>query len=162
MEFITCRLQDLKQLQALSQLTYRQAFNETLGEENVDEYVNTTYSTASLSKELEDPHYRFLFIKRHNEIIGYGMYTVHSEYLKLDRVYILDQFKGLGAGSMFIQYVENQAQKMKKAFLCLEVLTDNKKAIRIYENKGFRFVSKVPITIGQRKCDLLVMKKKLV
>jgi|SRR5690625_3681515 len=160
-KFITCRAFEVDKLQEISKLTYKQAFNEILGEANVIEYVNTTYSKDSLLRELAQPHYNFLFIQNNDEIIGYGMYTIQIDFLKIDRVYILNQYKGLGAGSKFMQYVEKVAKEMKKDFLCLEVLSDNKKAISIYEKKGFRLSSEQIIMIGQKECPLLSMEKRL-
>ncbi|MFD1413779.1 GNAT family N-acetyltransferase [Oceanobacillus jeddahense] len=161
MEFITYQTFDINKLQEISKLTYKQAFNNILGETNVNEYVNTTYSKDNLLRELNDPNYHFLFIHSNDEIIGYGMYTTQPDFLKIERVYILNQYKGLGAGSKFMRYVENTAKEMKKDVLCLEVLADNKKAISIYEKKGFRSSSEQIIMIGQKECPLLSMEKEL-
>ncbi|MBY7141980.1 GNAT family N-acetyltransferase [Virgibacillus sp. NKC19-3] len=161
MKFRTCQAFDVDPLQEISKVTYKQAFNEMFGESNVHEYVNTTYSKDNLIRELDQSNYHFLFIQNNNEVMGYGMYTIQPSFLKMERVYILDQYKGLGAGSAFMQYVENVAKEMKKDFLCLEVLSDNQKAIRMYEKKGFRSSSEQIIMIGQKECSLLLMEKRL-
>ncbi|MFD1450060.1 GNAT family N-acetyltransferase [Oceanobacillus sojae] len=161
MEFITCQTYDVDKLQEISKLTYRQAFNYILGEVNINEYVNITYSKDNLMRELNQSNYHFLFIQNNDEIIGYGMYTIQPNYLKMERVYILNQYKGLGAGSKFMQYVEDAAKEMKKDFLCLEVLSDNKKAISIYKKKGFLLSSEQIIMIGKKECPLLSMEKSL-
>lgn len=161
MEFITCQAFDIDKLQDISKLTYKQAFNNILGEGNVNAYVNTTYSKDNLMRELNDPNYYFLFIQNKDEVIGYGMYTIHTDFLKIERVYILNQYKGLGAGSKFMRYVENTAKEMKKDVLCLEVLAENKKVISIYEKKGFRLPSEQIIMIGQKESPLLSMEKEL-
>lgn len=75
MDFIPCQAFDADRLQEISKLTYRQAFNDILGETNVNEYVNTTYSKNNLIRELEQTNYHFLFIQNNGEVIGYGMYT---------------------------------------------------------------------------------------
>lgn len=161
MEFITCQAFDIGKLQDISKLTYKQAFNNILGEGNVNAYVNTTYSKDNLMRELNNPNYHFLFIQNKNEVIGYGMYTIQSDFLKIERIYILNQYKGLGAGTKFMHYTESAAKEMKKEFLCLEVLAENKKAINIYEKKGFRLSSEQIIMIGQKESILLSMEKEL-
>ncbi|MFD1386811.1 GNAT family N-acetyltransferase [Oceanobacillus oncorhynchi subsp. oncorhynchi] len=161
MEFITCQAFDIGKLQEISKLTYKQAFNDILDEANVNAYVNTTYSKDNLMRELNNPNYHFLFIQHKDEVIGYGMYTIHMDFLKIERVYILNQYKGLGAGSKFMEYIENTAKELKKDYLCLEVLAENSKAISIYEKKGFRISSEQIIVIGQKECRLLSMEKRL-
>lgn len=159
--FIACQKHDVEKLQMISKNTYEQAFNHILGEDNVNEYVKVTYSMQNLTRELDQLNTFFLFIEVNGFTIGYGKYSIYPICLKIERIYILDSYKGLGAGSKFMHYVENIAQKRKIDLLCIEVLAQNKKAKNIYEYKGFRVAAKQTIMIGKKECHLLSMEKKM-
>lgn len=161
MNFIPCQKHDLEKLQAISKESYRQAFIDIFGQDNVNEYVNNTYSKENLLSELNQENNHFIFIENKNSVIGYGMYSIHSTYIKLERIYILSSFKGLGLGSLFMRYIEKIAKEEKKK-ICLEVLAENKKAKIFYEHKGFHLSGQKTVLIGKKECIILSMEKNIV
>lgn len=76
-------------------------------------------------------------------LLGYAM-TANSfstEFGKpcvwIEDLYIQSQFRGLGIGSQFLQYI---TRKNPDAILRLEVETENLRAIHVYRNAGFDFL----------------------
>ena len=81
----------------------------------------------------------YVFVDR-NKVIGYGMLAKSfstefgSECVWIEDIYIEQEHRGQGIGSMFIQYVKD---KYSDKVLRIEAEKDNEKAILTYEKNGF-------------------------
>lgn len=159
--FRYCNLDDLNELQWISQTAYAEAFNDLLDSEDIKEYVNSKYSLENLKKELEDLQNHFLFLNVDDKVVGYMKYSVKSSSIGVDRLYILKRFKGLGAGSKFMNKAEDISKTNKIKALTLEVLEINKPAISFYEKRGYIQYSDNKVVIGKTEYRLLLMKKEL-
>ena len=77
-DFKKCRIEDIKELQELSQTTYLNSFCKILNENDVKIYAMSKYSLENLKTELEDKTTQFLFLTLNNETIGYMKYNHNS------------------------------------------------------------------------------------
>ncbi|MBC6127088.1 GNAT family N-acetyltransferase, partial [Listeria welshimeri] len=66
-----CTLTDLKPLLEISYKTFDETFRAQNKPENMEEYLNTTFTTERLQSELENPHSYFYFIYYQESIAGY-------------------------------------------------------------------------------------------
>ena len=73
---------------------------------------------------------------------GYGMAakSFSTEYgrqcIWLEDIYIKAEYRGLGIGSLFIDYI---TKKYPDALLRLEVEEENARAVHVYKKSGFEF-----------------------
>ncbi|MFZ4714735.1 MAG: GNAT family N-acetyltransferase [Bacteriovoracaceae bacterium] len=78
-----------------------------------------------------------------NETIGYVIlcYTYslefHGIYGFLDEIYLKENFRGLGIGSLVMEELVLHAKKRGCTHLRLEVETENSQAIHFYTKRGF-------------------------
>lgn len=154
-------LNDLEELQRISQTAYIEAFYDLLNREDVKEYVKIKYCMDSLKKEFEDISNHFLFLYADDDVVGYMKYILKPNSLEIDRLYMLRNFKGRGAGSKFINEAKDTAKLNGKKALTLGVLEINKPAISFYEKKGFTQYYRETVVIGKNEYCLLLMKKEL-
>ncbi len=159
--FRYCNLNDLEELQGISQTAYLEAFYDLLDSEDVEAYVKGKYSLDNLKKEFEDISNHFLFFCVDDKPVGYMKYTLKPNSLEIDRLYMLKSYKGMGTGSRFMDKAEDIAKINGKRSLTLGVLEMNKPAILFYIKKGFVQYSCETITIGKNEYHLLLMKKDL-
>ena len=157
-----CSLSDVKELQRISQTAYAEAFNDLIDNEDIKVYIKGKYSLDNLKKELEDTSNHFCFFCVDEQAVGYVKYIFRPSLIEIDRLYILNSFKGLGIGTKLINAVENTANINGKKALTLGVLELNKPAISFYEKKGFSQHSRGTVIIGNTEYPLLLMKKDLV
>lgn len=85
----------------------------------------------------------YIFEDSDHHIQGYGMAakSFSTEFGKpciwIEDIYIQEAYRGLGIGSMFLNYM---AAKYPDCLLRLEVEEDNKRAVQVYKKCGFEIL----------------------
>ena len=124
-------------------------------QESVIEMMRVFYaSPAVLSNGSEDiflndiencvndsPYLEGYIFESEGNIQGYAMAakSFSTEFGKpciwIEDLYIKDDYRGLGIGSMFLEYIE---EKYSDHILRLEVEEENERAVKVYEKSGFQ------------------------
>ncbi len=154
-------LNDLDELQRISQTAYIEAFFYLLNKNDAKEYIMSKYCLDNLKKEIEDMSNHFLLFYADDKAVGYIKYILKPSSLEIDRLYMLKNFKGMGIGSKFMNKAEDVAKLNEKKALTLGVLEINKPAISFYNKRGFMQYSREAVLIGKTKYPLILMKKEL-
>lgn len=90
----------------------------------------------------ENPYLEGYIFEENGTVQGYGMAakSFSTEYgrqcIWLEDIYIKSEYRGLGIGSRFIDYM---TQKYPDALLRLEVEEENERAVQVYRKNGFEF-----------------------
>lgn len=90
----------------------------------------------------ENPYLEGYIFEDDGTVQGYGMAakSFSTEYgrqcIWLEDIYIKSEYRGLGIGSRFIDYM---TQKYPDALLRLEVEEENERAVQVYRKNGFEF-----------------------
>lgn len=90
----------------------------------------------------ENPYLEGYIFEDNGTVQGYGMAakSFSTEYgrqcIWLEDIYIKSEYRGLGIGSRFIDYM---TQKYPNALLRLEVEEENERAVQVYRKNGFEF-----------------------
>jgi ribosomal protein S18 acetylase RimI-like enzyme len=58
--------------------------------------------------------------------------------MKLEQIYLLEEYRGKGLGGLMLRHVEAEALKKNVRFLMLQVNKHNKDSIAIYRKAGFQ------------------------
>lgn len=62
---------DINQLQDISRQTFWETFSEYNTKENMADYLESSFSLAKLTSELNDQNSEFYFARHNNNVIGY-------------------------------------------------------------------------------------------
>lgn len=128
----------------------RRAFVESHGssatEEVIDAYVSKSYTEASFENSLMDGQQIFYVLLCDGVPAGYSKIVLNTECpdlpgrpaLKLDRLYFVQEFYGLGLGRVLLEYIIAKARKEKQEGIWLYVWTENHRAVRFYQKAGFK------------------------
>lgn len=138
-------LKDVEQLQHISRITFSQTFANSNSEEDMNKYLNDTYSIEQLNKELHNPETEFYFAIFENVVVGYlkvnfgkaQSESFDSEAFEIERIYVLQDFHGHKVGQLLFQKAVERAAKYEKSYIWLGVWEENHKAIHFYEKNGF-------------------------
>jgi len=85
-------------------------------------------------KGFQDPTMQMITID--NEVIGCFCITEQENSVILQRMYLKEEFQGEGIGLKLMNMALEKAHELEKP-LELEVLTNNKRAIKVYSEHGF-------------------------
>ena len=89
----------------------------------------------------DSPYLEGYIFESEGNIQGYAMAakSFSTEFGKpciwIEDLYIKDDYRGLGIGSMFLEYIE---EKYSDHVLRLEVEEENERAVKVYEKSGFK------------------------
>ncbi len=143
----------------MSKSTFVDAFEAENDPEDFRAYLDFAFNKAKLTEELENPNSSFYFAYHDNELVGYFKLNVDGaqsdlmgeDSIELERIYVISEFQGKGAGKNMLQFVKQLAFKTVKSFLWLGVWEHNKDAINFYEQEGFSKFGMHPYYIGKDK-----------
>ena len=154
--FRVCTSKDMKELRALCIQTFSDTYKAKNTPENFNNYINSSFSEAQLSKELNDQNAQFLFVQDGDQILGYlklnekGAQTEasHPNGLEIERIYLLKTAQGKGLGRLMINKSIEIAQKKGKSPLWLGVWDQNTNAIAFYQKMGFKIMGTHDFILG--------------
>jgi len=147
---------DLGDLLHMARTSFLQAFTAGNKPENVTAYLKEAFTLEQFEKEMTNPASTFLVAEMEGEIIGYvkvnqvpAQTDVHDpESLEIARLYVLEDFLGLGLGQKLLDTAISLAKQNGKKYLWLGVWEHNARAIRFYEKNGLRIFGSHPFPFG--------------
>jgi len=136
---------DLIDLQAISILTFCQAFEQYNTAGDMQLYLENCLSIEQLNKEMETEVSSFFLAKIDGETIGYlklnqgnsDQNDLQGQGLEIERIYVVEKYHGTGIGQELYSIAEEKATELRATHLWLGVWEHNPRAIRFYENLGF-------------------------
>ncbi|MBF0806379.1 MULTISPECIES: N-acetyltransferase [unclassified Streptococcus] len=164
----TVILEEAAILRDLSCLTYRDTFQGTTSEENLQEHLDTAYALPRLEKELQDPEVAYYFYQEGEKLLGYlrlnigsaQTESIHDNSMEIERIYIHPDYKGRGLGQEFMNFALEQARALGKTAIWLGVWEHNKPALGFYQKNGFHQVGQHNFVMGDDvQTDLLYLKE---
>lgn len=136
MRIVQVSLSELGKLQEISRSTFEHTFSDFNTAEDMRDYLVRNLSLDQLKFELESAVSSFYFIYVEEELAGYMKLNV-SDSFEIERIYILEKFKGIGAGKAFMNFAFMQAKSLGFKSVWLGVWEHNTKAISFYTSLGF-------------------------
>lgn len=138
-------ISDLAQLQKIGKTTFAETFTEHNTKEDLDKYLEESFSNEKLSSELNNPHSSFYFAEIENNVVGYLKINFgasqtelkDNEALEIERIYILQAFHGKKLGQALYEKAIGIAKEMKVKYVWLGVWDQNHRAIQFYKKNGF-------------------------
>lgn len=147
---------DLGDLLHVARTAFLQAFTAGNKPENVSAYLEEAFNFEQFRNELSNPASTFFLAEVEGELIGYvkvnlvpAQTDVHDpESIEISRLYVLEDFLGLGVGKVLLDHALDFAKQNQKKYLWLGVWEKNARAIRFYEKNGLRIFGSHPFQFG--------------
>lgn len=141
------RKADLKDLETIVKLEEK-IFNHSLG-------------YAFLRQELvENPFSRIFVYEKDNVIIGYMSYRVIDKNADIINFLIDEAYQGLGLGKELFKVVYEELLNEGVETLVLEVRSNNKRAIHLYEKFGAKHIRTLKNYYGDDDAYMMIMEVK--
>lgn len=151
-------IKDSNLLQLLGKETFLQSHGSSASRDEIDEYVNKTYSESRFISELSVNHNLYYIIKYFDLAVGYSKIIIehayfdseYQNYAKLERLYILEQYHKLKIGLSLLNFNIDIAKSQGKKGMWLYVWKDNQKALNFYLKSGFKIIGEHDFKITER------------
>ena len=162
-------ISDLAQLQKIGKTTFAETFTEHNTKEDLDKYLEESFSNEKLSSELNTPNSSFYFAEIEHNVVGYLKINFgasqtelkDNEALEIERIYVLQAFHGKKIGQALYEKAISIAKEMKVKYVWLGVWEQNNKAIQFYKKNGFVQFDTHIFKLGNDEQTDIMMKLKL-
>lgn len=169
MEIIDIRkvtLQDIHQLQRIGRQTFSETFAAVNTEENMNKYLEESFSIERLTDELTNSSSEFYFAVLDNQVIGYLKLNSgesqtelkDSKALEIERIYVLKEYHGKKVGQLLYEKAMQVARQTDADYVWLGVWEENPRAIRFYKKNGFVEFDKHIFRLGDDEQTDIMMK----
>ncbi len=156
-------------LKSIGVTTFYETFSADNSKENMNTYLEKSFSLKRLAGELADKNSAFYFAIVDNKQVGYlklnfGISQTEikeEKALEIERIYVLKAFQGKKIGQLLYEKALEIARNKKVLYVWLGVWENNHKAIRFYEKNGFTTFDKHIFKLGNDKQTDIMMKLQL-
>ena len=147
---------EAQRLADLGRTTFTQAFGADNSPEDFQKYLVEAFSQDIQTSELVEPGSVFFIAESEWEWLGYARVipatppdaSLGVNPLKLQRMYVLKQFQGLGAGGRLMEACLTLAKQNHHDCVWLSVWERNPPAISFYRKWGFEIEGSLTFIIG--------------
>ena len=160
------KLGNINELQLIGIKTFQETFAAGNTEEDMQMYLNESFSTQKLTQELTNGNTEFYFVVNNDEIIGYlkvnfmGSQTElkYNKSLEIERIYVAKEFYGKKVGQMLYEKAVQIAKKINAEYIWLGVWEKNLRALSFYRKNGFVAFDKHIFKLGNDNQTDIMMK----
>ena len=160
---------NIEQLQMIGKQTFFETFADTNTDEDMELYLNQSFSIEQLTQELNNPYSLFYMATIDDEVVGYlkvnwskAQTERHDlQAFEIERIYVLNKFHGKKVGQLLYEKALNIAKNKQAKYLWLGVWEKNPKAIRFYDKNGFVVYDKHSFILGKDIQTDVLMKLQL-
>jgi len=142
--FRRARLEDLDVIMRIEELCF----------EPSERFSRKTYESLLLKKEVE-----FVVAEVDGEVVGFVVAEARGLRGYVYTVNVHPEYQGRGIGKALMREAEKRMRNAGARIMELEVRTDNKRAIRMYESLGYTAVFFLPSYYGPGKNGYLMRKR---
>ena len=159
---------DLAKLQTISRSTFAQTFDEHNNPEDMQAYLDASFSAEKLLAELNNINSAFYFAmeKNSNKIVGYlkvntGDAQTEKNDLnafEIERIYVDKAYFGKKVGQLLFDKAIEIANSKKVSYVWLGVWEENHRALAFYTKNGFKAFDKHLFKLGNDVQTDIMMK----
>ena len=150
-------IEDVDILSSLSKEAFLPAHGHSAPKKDISSYSEANFSVENFKKEIVNPAFKYYLIYHTSNIAGFSKVifnypTPHlavAKVTKMERLYLLEEFYGLGIGLQLMNFNSTLAQKNKQSGIWLEVWIENLRAINFYKKVGFKIVGEANFTVSK-------------
>lgn len=152
----------------MSRRTFYDTFASSNTKEDMDQFMNETFTMEGLIQESHDPANIFMLAFEEDQPLGYARLRegearpelAGEPAMELARIYAEKEAIGKGVGSALMEAAIAEARQAKKTWIWLGVWEKNDRAIAFYAKWGFEKFATHDFPLGKDvQCDWLMKKR---
>lgn len=158
---------EVQDLQKIGRQTFTETFAEHNSDQNLADYLDESFATNKLTKELNNPDSNFYFAYVGNVLAGYLKINfgdaqteiIEESAMEIERIYVLKEFQGQKVGQALFQKALDVAAETSCSHIWLGVWEKNHKALNFYRKNGFEEFDQHIFRIGDDEQTDFLMKR---
>lgn len=160
---------DAMRVADLGRQTFAEFFGQVYKKSDLDAYLDQYFSVEKVRRDLESPETDYRVAEAPVGLVGYAKIGPVSlpvdmqgrEGLQLHRLYVRETRQGVGVGGILLSWAIDRASERGADDLWLGVWSRNRRAIKVYESRGFVAGDTYQISVGQTRDEELMMSLRL-
>lgn len=148
---------DIPALAIVSKKAFYLPHKEAIPKAIIERYMRTNFSEATLLKEITNTDFEFHLIYVDDTLAGFSKIICNSKnkniaaenVTKMERLYLTEDFFGLGLGKELFQFNLALAKEKKQKGIWLYVWIKNYRAIDFYKKFGFKKIASFDFPISE-------------
>ena len=153
---------DIAAVIELAGVIWRHHYPGIIGMEQIEYMLAQRYTPALIRAQLQSGKAWWDEAVLDGRIIGFSQYEPHERSMKLDKLYLHQDYQRRGYGSRMLAHVEDETRRRGFGAVRLNVNKHNLKSIAAYRKNGYAVVATVVADIGRGfVMDDYVMEKQL-
>lgn len=156
----TPELSDARALAALGRQSFVDAFAHLYSNENLNRFLDETYSVQAVETDLASPRRLFRIAEEDGVLFGYCKLGLDYGFdfdigarkaMELKQLYLLGQRTGSGVGSSLTHWAIAEAKQRSYDDIILSVYSENFGAQRFYKRHGFTHIADTYFMVGDHR-----------
>jgi len=144
----------------LGEQAYRDHYLHLWPEKDPSPYIESSFTTAVIRKEIKDPNTFHFIIRKQSEGIGIlklikdkGIEKVpHQGSMLLEKIYLLNKYTGKGHGKQILEKLEAMALSLKIRHLWLATMKKGS-ALLFYQELGYTIIGEQQLPFENARQD---------
>ncbi len=161
--------EELEVLQGIGRETFYETFAKDNSEDEMQKYLDESFSTEKISQELNTPDSCFFIAWEEDNPVGYLKVNAGKAQtelqddasMEIERIYVKSSHHGKKVGQLLYDKALEIALEGKKQYLWLGVWEENLRAVNFYKKNGFVTFDKHIFRLGSEEQTDLMMRKDL-
>ncbi|WP_299061409.1 GNAT family N-acetyltransferase [uncultured Polaribacter sp.] len=150
-------IKDIKALSIVAQKAFFEPHQKAIPKEIMEAYIDDSFNEENLIKEINNKEFEYHLIFKNDVLVGYSKIIINyknenikeTNVTKMERLYLLKEFYGLGLGKQLFAYNLKLAKQQNQKGIWLYVWIKNYKAIHFYKNAGFKKIASYHFPISK-------------
>ncbi len=138
-------VKEVAELKALARTAFAQTFTDHNQPENVEKYLDESFTIEKLTEELNNKNSQFFFALVDNIPVGFLKVNIgdaqtelkDGDGMELQRIYVLQDYHGKSVGQALFEKAKSLAIEGGYPYLWLGVWEENHRALNFYRKNGF-------------------------
>ncbi len=159
-------VKEVAELKALARTAFAQTFTDHNQPENVEKYLDESFTIEKLTEELNNKNSQFFFALVDNIPVGFLKVNIgdaqtelkDGDGMELQRIYVLQDYHGKSVGQALFEKAKSLAIEGGYPYLWLGVWEENHRALNFYRKNGFVTFDKHIFKMGDEEQTDWMMK----
>ena len=133
-------IEHIPEIKRLSDEIWKQVYPSVVPMAQIEFLLNTWYSSAALTEQMEQSGHQFILVEWNDEAVGYASYSMklanQPERFRVHKLYLQPAMHGNGIGRAMLKYIAAESMPLGCKELELNVHKRNP-AVGFYQHVGF-------------------------